>query len=185
MDTIERGAREKEEEQLNSQNHHGRQFKELGADETNGTRPLEAKDLEDGTSSPAGTDNSTPGTLPAHLKVLHLRTLTNAIAQEAHGRENSSYNIEHTTPPELRPLKGLSFLDRFLVIWIFLAMAIGIVLANTVPSTGPALQKTTFVDVSAPIAVGLLLMMYPILCKVQYETVGILSLLNDHAQDRP
>lgn len=61
-------------------------------------------------------------------------------------------------------------------------MAIGIVLANTVPSTGPALQKTTFVDVSAPIAVGLLLMMYPILCKVRYETVGSLSLLNDHAE---
>lgn len=50
-------------------------------------------------------------------------------------------------------------------------MAIGILLGNFVPSTGPALQQSTFVGVSVPIAVGLLVMMYPILCKVRYETV--------------
>jgi hypothetical protein len=53
--------------------------------------------------------------------------------------------------PDLPPLKGLSFLDRFLVVWIILAMAIGIILGNTVPSTGPALQKGQFVGVSVPI----------------------------------
>ena len=76
-------------------------------------------------------------------------------------------------PPasEIPPLRGLSFLDRFLVVWILLAMAIGIILGNTVPSSGPALQKSTFVDVSVPIAVGLLVMMYPILCKVRFERV--------------
>jgi len=52
---------------------------------------------------------------------------------------------------ELPPLRGLSFLDRFLVIWIVLAMAIGIVLGNTVDSVGPALQKGEFVGVSIPI----------------------------------
>ncbi|EON69009.1 arsenical-resistance protein [Coniosporium apollinis CBS 100218] len=76
--------------------------------------------------------------------------------------------------PDAPPLKGLSILDRFLVVWIILAMAIGIILGNFVPSTGPALQKGTFVDVSVPIAVGLLVMMYPILCKVRYETLHLL-----------
>lgn len=52
---------------------------------------------------------------------------------------------------EIAPLKGLSFLDRFLVIWIFLSMAVGILLANFVPSTDPALQKGEFVGVSIPI----------------------------------
>ncbi|MCJ1308061.1 hypothetical protein MMC25_001712 [Agyrium rufum] len=67
--------------------------------------------------------------------------------------------------------KALGWLDRFLAVWIFLAMVIGILLGNFVPSTGPALQKGTFVGVSVPIAVGLLVMMYPILCKIQYETL--------------
>ncbi|EEP81737.1 arsenical-resistance protein [Uncinocarpus reesii 1704] len=67
--------------------------------------------------------------------------------------------------------KGLGILDRFLALWIFLAMAVGIILGNFVPNTGPALQKGTFVGVSIPIAVGLLVMMYPILCKVQYESL--------------
>ncbi|PGH35037.1 arsenical-resistance protein [[Emmonsia] crescens] len=66
---------------------------------------------------------------------------------------------------------GLGILDRFLAVWIFLAMAIGIILGNFVPNTGPALQKGTFVGVSAPIAIGLLVMMYPILCKVRYESL--------------
>jgi len=52
---------------------------------------------------------------------------------------------------DVPPLRGLSFLDRFLVIWIILAMAIGIILGNLVPSTGPALQKGQFVGVSLPI----------------------------------
>ncbi|PMD39790.1 arsenical-resistance protein ACR3 [Hyaloscypha variabilis F] len=67
--------------------------------------------------------------------------------------------------------KSLGWLDRFLALWIFLAMAIGIILGNFVPNTGPALQKGKFVGVSVPIAVGLLVMMYPILCKVKYESL--------------
>jgi hypothetical protein len=47
--------------------------------------------------------------------------------------------------------KSLGWLDRFLALWIFLAMAIGIILGNFVPNTGPALQKGTFVGVSVPI----------------------------------
>ncbi|EEA19161.1 arsenicals resistance [Talaromyces marneffei ATCC 18224] len=67
--------------------------------------------------------------------------------------------------------KNLGLLDRFLAVWIFLAMVIGILLGNFVSNTGPALQKGKFVGVSVPIAVGLLVMMYPILCKVRYESL--------------
>lgn len=54
-------------------------------------------------------------------------------------------------PKEIPPLRGLGLLDRFLVLWIILAMAIGILLGNFVPSTGPALQRGEFVGVSIPI----------------------------------
>lgn len=81
---------------------------------------------------------------------------------------------QQCSPCNDRPLNGSAFkslgiLDRFLAVWILLAMAVGIILGNFVPNTGPALQKGKFVGVSIPIAIGLLVMMYPILCKVQYE----------------
>lgn len=47
--------------------------------------------------------------------------------------------------------KNLGLLDRFLAVWIFLAMVIGILLGNFVSNTGPALQKGKFVGVSVPI----------------------------------
>ncbi|TVY92951.1 Arsenical-resistance protein [Lachnellula willkommii] len=67
--------------------------------------------------------------------------------------------------------KSLGLLDRFLALWIFLAMAVGILLGNFVEGTGEALQRGRFVGVSVPIAVGLLVMMYPILCKVRFESL--------------
>ncbi|KAL8974548.1 MAG: hypothetical protein Q9197_001226 [Variospora fuerteventurae] len=82
-------------------------------------------------------------------------------------------------PPEAHPeakvsaFKSLGLLDRFLALWIFLAMVIGILLGNFVPNTGPALQKGKFVGVSVPIAVGLLVMMYPILLKIKYESLHL------------
>ncbi|KAJ5883998.1 uncharacterized protein N7473_010884 [Penicillium subrubescens] len=75
------------------------------------------------------------------------------------------------SPSQQSAFKGLGWLDRFLAVWIFLAMAIGIILGNFVENTGPALQKGKFVGVSIPIAIGLLVMMYPILCKVRYESL--------------
>lgn len=54
--------------------------------------------------------------------------------------------------------KQLGFLDRFLAIWIFLAMAIGIILGNFVPNTGSALQRGQFANVSIPIGTKPLLL---------------------------
>jgi hypothetical protein len=58
-------------------------------------------------------------------------------------------SADSATP--LAPLRGLSFLDRFLVLWILVAMGAGIAIGNTVPNAGPALQKGEFVGVSIPI----------------------------------
>lgn len=52
---------------------------------------------------------------------------------------------------EVPVLRGLSILDRFLVVWIVLAMAIGILLGNFVEEVGPSLQRGKFVGVSVPI----------------------------------
>ena len=74
------------------------------------------------------------------------------------------------------PVVGkLSTLDRFLPVWIGVAMVVGLLLGRSVPGLGSALEAVQVAGVSLPIAVGLLIMMYPVLAKVRYDRLDAVT----------
>ncbi|WP_053918769.1 ACR3 family arsenite efflux transporter [Brachybacterium sp. SW0106-09] len=68
-----------------------------------------------------------------------------------------------------RVMKEMPFLDRWLPVWILAAMAVGLLLGRFVPGLNTALEAVKIGSVSLPIAIGLLVMMYPVLAKVRYD----------------
>ncbi|WP_311201052.1 ACR3 family arsenite efflux transporter [Dietzia cinnamea] len=74
------------------------------------------------------------------------------------------------TGPGVAPVaKKMSFLDRWLALWILMAMAVGLLLGRFIPGLDRALDSVKIGGISVPIAIGLLVMMYPVLAKVRYD----------------
>ena len=84
----------------------------------------------------------------------------------------SDTDLEATAPEDAAVLRRLGTLDRFLPVWILAAMALGLLLGRLVPGLDDAMARVEVGSVSLPIAIGLLVMMYPVLAKVRYDELG-------------
>ncbi len=69
-------------------------------------------------------------------------------------------------------MKKLSFLDNYLTLWIFIAMVLGLLISHFSPGFGVKINQMSMGSTSIPIAIGLILMMYPPLAKVNYQEIG-------------
>ena len=80
-----------------------------------------------------------------------------------------------TASPQAPVAGRLSTLDRFLPVWIGVAMASGLLLGRWIPGLNTALEKVQIDGISLPIALGLLIMMYPVLAKVRYDRLDTVT----------
>ena len=83
--------------------------------------------------------------------------------------------VRPPSPGEAHVVDRLSTLDRFLPVWIGLAMVVGLLAGRWVPGLNQALDAVKISSVSLPIALGLLLMMYPVLAKVRYDRLDTVT----------
>ncbi|HSE70490.1 MAG TPA: ACR3 family arsenite efflux transporter [Nocardioidaceae bacterium] len=88
---------------------------------------------------------------------------------------SSATAAQDGTPSDVHVIDRLSTLDRFLPVWIGLAMVVGLLAGRWIPGLAEALDAVTISSVSLPIAIGLLLMMYPVLAKVRYDRLDTVT----------
>ncbi|MCA1695509.1 MAG: arsenical-resistance protein, partial [Actinobacteria bacterium] len=79
------------------------------------------------------------------------------------------------TPPASGVVGKLSTLDRFLPVWIAAAMLVGLLAGRGIPGLNTALNAVSVDGISLPIAIGLLIMMYPVLAKVRYDRLDTVT----------
>ena len=87
----------------------------------------------------------------------------------------SDTQVSPTSGTEAHVVDRLSTLDRFLPVWIGLAMVVGLLAGRWIPGLNDALDAVKVASVSLPIALGLLLMMYPVLAKVRYDKLDTVT----------
>jgi arsenical-resistance protein len=87
----------------------------------------------------------------------------------------STENLTTSVPGSAGVVAKLSTLDRFLPVWIIAAMAFGLIGGRLIPGLGRGLDAISVAGVSLPIALGLLVMMYPVLAKVRYDRLDTVT----------
>ncbi|KAK9451520.1 sodium bile acid symporter family-domain-containing protein [Limtongia smithiae] len=138
----------------------------LGANALSRASTAEA-DIERGDHAIHAVDSAVRESVDDESSPLLFRSVTTTTAQtELDGEE-----LRRLESKKLPLMKQLSILDRYLPLWILVSMLIGIPLGYFMPDLGEKLEKGGFAGVSVPIAIGLLIMMYPIMCKVQFESL--------------
>lgn len=80
--------------------------------------------------------------------------------------------LDDVSPVPVSPMRGLGLIDRLLPLWILVAMAIGVAIGKAEPGLKDDLERFRLADVSLPVGIGLIWMMYPILAKVRYGSMA-------------